>query len=287
MTKKQQAQETSDREFTLIEGDSGAGKSFFVSTIPNAFIFDTDLGGGLRYADPWIAKIGSRRLEAATWSEVHDTIREEILAGTLPLNVAIDHVTILHQNSVLDYNPTGEADFGRAAARATADWRKVRELVRRADCNLYAVSHTTPKYDQGEQVGTKADGAKNIEADFSVVLRLVHEEGGVHPSKAKVIKWRRHPEDPRGAPPKLFTFTIEEYAGIVGAGFGRERKPVDIATAEQVAEIERLLSVVRTPEGWTEKALKKAGAETWAEITKEQAEKMTAHLKGIFEKGEK
>ena len=54
--------------------------------------------------------------------------------------------------------------------------------------------------------------------------------------------------------------------------------PVAVAAKEVVAEIERLLAIVKLPEGWADKVLTAAGAGAWSELSAEQADKSLAYL---------
>jgi hypothetical protein len=53
-----------------------------------------------------------------------------------------------------------------------------------------------------------------------------------------------------------------------------------MAGEEQVAEVKRLLDVVRLPEGEVEKWFAKAKAEDWTDFTAEAIDKCISHLKG-------
>ena len=76
-----------------------------------------------------------------------------------------------------------------------------------------------------------------------------------------------------------FPLNFEEFA----ARYGREtiEKPsqkVTLAKAEQVAEITRLTSLLKTDSSTIEKWLEKANAESFAEFSEAQADKVIEHL---------
>lgn len=283
MVKAKETEEKGERVIALIGGDSGSGKSFFVANLKEAVIYDTDVGGGLSYADARIAKNGSERVEMFSYSAILEDIRERARSGRLKKHVCIDHITGLQQDAQLRHNPALEADYGRANAKATGEWRKIREAIRSLDCNLFVTAHLKAEYQNDKQIGVQADGAKNVEADMSVVIYLTHPKGSSYPSLAKVVKWRRDPEDPRGAVPRTFPFTMAEFEKIGGNGMTRERDNVQLATPDRVTELERLLSILKLPDGTTEKWLSKAGAEKWADLTAEQLESAINHCKKLVE----
>ena len=201
----------------LIAGDSGSGKTFLLCNIPKALIYDTDLGGGAAYLADRIARNGSERVECGSFQDLLRDLEARHKAGTLEkfTSLVIDHVTALHQESQLRWNPAFKDDFGRSGNKATGEWRKIREFCRDFDFNLFASCHTKQKYEGEVSVGEVADGAKNLAADFGVVLFLKNIQGK-YPSTAVVKKWRRDPEDARGAIPATIPGTYQEICRIAG-----------------------------------------------------------------------
>lgn len=278
---KKTKEDAPDRVICLIEGESGNGKSFFLANIPDSVIYDVDLGGGLAYLDARIKKNGSEREELYSYKDVLDDLRKRAAEGRLKKNIAIDHVTGLHQAAVLKYNPSQESDYGRSGNRATYDWRSIREFARTFDCNLWVIAHLKAEYEKDKQVGKTADGAKNIEADMHIVLRLENKkENKTYPSVAHVVKWRRDPEDPRGAVPASFPFSVEEFSKIFGADFQRKRKDVAFAKPETVAEVSRVLEFLGEDRKAELKAkwFSAAGVEKFEQMTEEQIQACLAFL---------
>lgn len=230
-----------DRIIALISGDSGAGKSFFVGSIKNALIYDTDLGGGLSYLDDRITKNGSERVELSSYRDILADLRRRAQTGKLLQSVVLDHVTTLHQESIMRHNPTQEADFGRGGNKATYEWRQLREFIRTFDCNLFCVAHLKNKWTNGATAGVEADGAKNIEGDMHIVLRLeTHKDKDGrkrYPSNALVMKWRRDPDDERGPVPDSFPFSLEEFTKLHGLDYNRKREEVKMALPESIKQL--------------------------------------------------
>ncbi len=273
-----------ERVIALIAGESGTGKSFFIGGLRNALIFDTDIGGGLAYLDARIARNGSERVEVGSYLDVIQELNARRGKMAQVTTLAIDHLTTLQQEAVLRYNPQfQENTFGREHDRANKEWRKVRDLVRWGDFNLICTSHLKAKYEAKIQTGVTTDASKNIDADFTMVLHL--RRGNAYPSQAQVVKWRRDPDDERGLIPATFPFTLDRFLELHGYSLEGNREEVEVASAEQVKELERLLSVVKLPEGTTEKWLAKAKAETWSELTADQIVKCIEFTKGLITNG--
>lgn len=268
-----------DRIIALVEGDSGCGKSFFMACLKNAVIYDVDLGGGLAEYDERIKKNGSERVELASFSEILADIRERLRTKRLKETIVIDHVTGLHQESLLRHNPNQDSDYGRSGNKATYEWRQIREFCRTFDTNLFTVAHLKAEYEKDKQVGKIADGAKNIEGDMHIVLRLesLKDDKGRkrYPSTAHVIKWRRDPEDSRGLPPESFKFILAEFEKIHGADYQRERKAVELAKPESIAALNQILSLMdkAVSEELSGKILKAAGVDSFEFLTEEQVKK--------------
>lgn len=262
-----------ERVIGLIAGPSGSGKSFFIANLRNALIFDTDIGGGLSYADARIRANGSERIEVASYLDILDELAKRKKAGTLDAitTLAIDHLSSLHQESNIRHNPTFASDYGRANEKATREWRRLRELVRFGDFNLVCTAHQKDRYENDKAVGKITDGSKNVEADFSIVLYLV--KGNKPPATATVQKWRRDPDDPRGLPPESFTFTMDEFLKIHGAGMDGKRHEIPMATQTQVAELTRLVGVLTLPEDTVAKWLSKAKCDDFSGMTMETIQK--------------
>lgn len=270
--------EGSERVILLIAGESGSGKSLWIANLKNALIFDTDIGGGLSYADARIKRNSSERIEVGSYLEIIDEIARRRRGGKLEsiTTLAIDHLTTLQQESVIRHNPSSADDFGKSYDKATREWRKIRELVRNMDFNLICTAHLKSKYEKKEVIGITTDASKNIEADMSMVVYL--QKGPTYPSVARVAKWRRDPEDERGPVPQTFPWTMEDFLKIHGRSMDGARHEIAMAKPEQVAEIKRLLGIVKLPDDWETRALTKAKVESWDEMPEETIVKCLEYI---------
>lgn len=273
-----------DRIIALIEGDSGTGKSFFLANQKNAVIYDTDLGGGLAEYDERIAKNGSERVEVSSFGEILTDLKRRVRDGKLKETVGIDHVTGLHQESLLRHNPGQDSDYGRSNNKATYEWRQIREFARTFDCNLFCIAHLKAEYEKDRQVGKIADGAKNIEGDMHIVLKLESPKDDKgrkkYPATAHVIKWRRDPDDARGLPPESFKFTLAEFEKIHGANHLRQREAVVLVKPETLETLNKMLAMLdkEIAAGYVKDWLKAGGVDGLDYLREDQALKCIAFV---------
>ncbi len=281
MAKKTEPAVRPERIIALVAGESGSGKSFWMAGLKNGLFFDTDLGGGMAYLDARIKRNGSERIEVGSYPDIRAEIEKRRRSGELSRFtwIGIDHLTTLHQEATSRHNPMGVEDYGKSYEKATREWRQIRHLVRVGDFNLICTAHLKPKYEKQQVVGIVTDASKNVNADFSIVLYLQKNANGSYPSIARVEKWRRDPEDPRGLIPAQFPFTIEKVFELHGGDGQGERVEIEMATDAQVAEMVKLLEVVKIPETEIEKWKKKAGAEEWADFTADDLAKCIAYVR--------
>jgi ABC-type dipeptide/oligopeptide/nickel transport system ATPase component len=276
-----------ERVILLIAGESGSGKSFWVANLKNALIFDTDIGGGLSYADARIRRNGSERIEVGSYLDVIKELTDRRKSRALDniTTLAIDHLSTLQQEAVLRHNPTFEENtFGKEHDRANKEWRKIRDLVRFGDFNLVCTAHMKAKYENKKQVGMITDASKNVEGDFHIVLQTLKGSSAPtteNPPKARVLKWRRDPDDERGLVPPEFVFTMAEFLRLHGVSMEGRRMEIATATEEQVAELNRLLEVVKLPEGTKESWLRKAKAESFDDFSEDVIVKCLEHVRNL------
>lgn len=284
------AEDRKDRVIALIEGDSGCGKSFFMACLKNALIYDTDLGGGLSDYEERIKRNGSERMEVSSFSEILSDIRQRLRAGTLKETICIDHLSGLHQEALLRHNPSQDSDYGRSTNKATFEWRQIREFAKTFDANLFCASHLKAEYEKDKNIGRIADGAKLLEADFRIVLKLQSLKDDIgrkrYPATAHVMKWRRDPEfDTRGPVPESFKFLLEEFEKIHGANYKREREKIVLAKPESIEALKTALALLN-PEKSAEltlKWLKAATVDSFEFMSETQVEKCQEMVKKLIQ----
>ena len=79
----------------------------------------------------------------------------------------------------------------------------------------------------------------------------------------------------------MFDWSYPEFATRYGRDvIEKEAKPLVIASAEQVAEVNRLLGIVKLADDWTGKVFKAAGVDAWEDMDADKIAKCIDTLKG-------
>jgi hypothetical protein len=269
----------------VMYGPSGVGKTWFSLSFPTPYYFDTEGGADGRHYQEKLANAGGRYLGPEDGTLDFEFLIDQIKAlATEPHDfktLIVDSITKLFQSAIAnEQERLGEKDaFGASKKPAVAAMRRVVNWITKLDMNVWFIAHETaewglnPKTGQREEVGKVPDVWDKLIYELDLGL-WVQKKAGV---RAAFVKKSRLLGFPDG---DVFTLDYEEFAGRYGKDFiEAAATQIKLATAEQVGEITRLLSVVKVSEAEIEKVMTKAGAESWYELTSEQADSTVAWLK--------
>jgi hypothetical protein len=152
--------------------------------------------------------------------------------------------------------------------------KRLANLILALDMNVVVTAHAKKEYgDNLKVLGHTFDGWRQLDYWFDLVIEL-----GKRGKKrmAKVVKTRvdSFPDD------EQFEWSYEAIKARYDASMlEKESQAVALATPEQVGEIKALLSVVRLPEGTTDKWFAKAGVETWEDMPADLLAKCIDYVK--------
>jgi hypothetical protein len=148
--------------------------------------------------------------------------------------------------------------------------RRLVAWVNRLDMNVLFIAHSKSEWgvdSKGEraEIGQTFDCWDKLEYELHLALEI-YKQG---PSrKARVRKSRMMGFQDAA----VLDWSFAKFSELYGKDIiEKASTAITLATAEQVAEIERLLEVVKIDPADVEKWKVKAGAETFAEFTTEQA----------------
>lgn len=269
----------------MIFGASGVGKTWFTLTFPNPYYLDTEGGADLQHYQERLKRSGGAYLGPKDGTLDFNFIIEQMQALATEKHpyktLIIDSITKLYQTAIAnEAERLGEKDaFGASKKPAIAGMRRLVNWAMKLDMNIWFVAHdaaewgTDPKTNQRSEIGRIPDVWDKLIYELHLTLQAVKRG----PARIAIVKKSR-----LLGFPDLENFPLEyaDFATRYGKDYiEAESTQIILATGEQVAEINRLLSVVKVTEAEIEKVWTKAGVDSWAELSTEQAEQTITWLK--------
>ena len=262
----------------LIYGASGVGKTWFTMSFPTPYFIDTEGGADLLHYQKRLKEANGAYFGPADGALDFDTVIDQMKALATEKHpfktLIIDSITKLYQTAIADASDRlGDKDvFGASKKPAIAGMRRVVNWAARLDMNVWFVAHETnewgmdPKTGQRAEVGKMSDVWDKLIYELDLTLQAVKRG----PDRNAIVRKSRLIGFPDLA---NFPLDYAEFATRYGKDF-IEAAPVAIvlASAEQVAEIKRLLDVVKIDDTEAVKVLTKAGADDWTELNTAQAD---------------
>jgi hypothetical protein len=266
---------------------AGVGKTWLSMDFPNVYYIDTEGGARLGHYQDKLKNSGGAYFGVEDGSMDFPTVIGQIEALATEKHgyktLAIGSITKLYQSAIaLEQIRLGEKDqFGASKKPAVSFMRRLTLWLHRLDMNVLLESHEAvewginPKTGNREEIGQVPDVWDKMVYELDLTLRL--EKRG--PQRVCIVRKSRLTGFPEG---ESFSCEYAAFAERYGKDFMEApASPIQLATPEQVAEINRLREVVAIDAGKFEALLAKAGATEIDELSTTQAE---ATIKWIREK---
>ena len=254
----------------LVYGPPKNGKTYGLCGFKNALYIDTEGGALEPQYQSQLEQAGSMYVGPDEGSQDH----EKILAAMKALSTSKHKFTTIVYDSLsklFDNQVAADTDrmvvAGRDMEKTYGAEKKgairfVRRLIRWADMldmNLILVCHSKDKWENGEVKGSTFDGWAKLEYELHVCLNVINRKATVAAT--------RYDEFQKGT---SFDWNYGEFIKRYGAeSVETESVPAVMASPEQVAQLESLLSVRKDADDLTEAWLRKAGADSFSEMTAE------------------
>lgn len=258
----------------LIYGRPGVGKTWVTLDFPGVFFIDTEGGADLPH---YVAKLdasGGVYLGPEQGSQSLDTIVEQLKALATEKHsyrtVVIDSISKAFLAEVAqEAERLGDKDqYGASKKPAIAKMRQIVHWLGKLDMNAILVAHAKDEYgldNKGnrEVIGETFDAWDKLEYELHLCLNI--QKTG--PKRLAKVRKSRLLGFTEGS---IIPWSYDDFA----ERFGRERleataKQIELATPEQVAEVNQLIERVRLPEGTIEKWFTAAGVAAWADMETE------------------
>lgn len=269
----------------LTYGKSGVGKTWISMDFPRVYYVDCEGGARLAHYQRKLAESGGAYLGIEDGALDFDAVIQQVEALATERHefqtLAFGSITKLYQSAIAsEQQRLGDRDqFGASKKPAIAAMRKLVNWIHRLDMNVLFEAHEivewgqNPKTGQREEVGNAPDVWDKLVYELDLTLRI--EKRG--PQRLCLIRKSRLTGFPEG---ESFPCEYSDFATRYGKDFIESPStPITLATLEQVAEINRLLTVVNVAEKEIEAMLSRAQAETMAELSESQATAVIGWLK--------
>jgi len=270
----------------MISGASGIGKTLFAMGFPNPYFIDTE-GGGTR--EQYQNKLkqnggvyfgkeeGSQDFQAII-NEIKLLITEKHSYKTL----VIDSFSYLYMLEAARAEQEMGSDFGKDKKEANKPTRQLIRWIEKLDMTIILICHSKEKWvRRGKEVyseGKTFDGYDKLEYLLDLWIEIPDR-------KHFLVKKSRVDSLPQG---QEFELQYDKFADIYGkAVIEKSTEPLIMASAEQVANLNALLEVVKIEPEKLDKLMAKADADTYDDLTADQITKLIVYVQDKLPKGAK
>lgn len=273
----------------LIFGPAGVGKTWASLDFPMVYYIDTEGGADLKKYRDKLRNAGGMYFGPDQGSLDFEAVIGQIEALATEKHpyktIVIDSITKLFNITITDEQARlGDKDqYGASKKPAVRQMAKLLKWLNLADMNAIIIAHEKDQWgldNKGnrEVIGKTFDAWEKLEYELHLALRISQIGAGDNARRFAHVGKSRLTGFVSG---ERIDWSYAEFAERYGKDvIEKEVVPVTMATAEEVAECNRLLEIVKLPEGTTDKWMKKADADSFAEMSSEQIQAIITHLKG-------
>lgn len=264
----------------LFFGPAGVGKTTAAIQFPRPYLIDTERGAENDQYVSLLEKAGGMYFHTADFDEMTSEITTLMTERHNFLTVIIDPLTVPYA-AELDKeakrlankdDPAGTA-FGRNKQVPDRKVKHLLNLLLRLDMNVIITSHAKGEWKNGQPTGVDTFDCY-AKLDYLFDLAICLQKRGKE--RVGIVRKTRCAGFEDG---EVFPFSYDEIANRYGREVLERRAEAEtLATPAQVAEITRLVDLLKVPEKTTDQWLDKAMAETWAEMPADAIAKCIAHL---------
>jgi hypothetical protein len=252
----------------LFYGAAGTGKTTCAISFPHVYLIDTERGAeNTQYTDI-LSKNGGVIFQTNDFDEVFSEVISLLTEKHEFKTLVIDSFTNLY-NDLLDKSAARNGtEFGRHYADANKQIKNLLNMLLRLEMSVIVTCHSKTEYGTNLAVlGQVFDGYKKLDYLFDLVFEI--QKRG--PERVGIAKKSRMESFPDG---ESFPFSYEEIAKRYGKDIlEKEAVPQELATEEQIKEIERLIKVLKIPSEVWLKWLDKSSSEKWEFMPRDTIQK--------------
>jgi hypothetical protein len=270
----------------LVYGPPGVGKTWASLDFPSVYYIDTEGGADLDHYRAKLRNSGGAYLGPDQGSLDFDVVIGQIQALATEQHqyrtVVIDSISKLWNVALTDEQETlGDKDvFGASKKAPTRRFMSLVKWIGRLDMNAIVIAHQKDLWGlnekkQREMIGYTYDGQEKLEYDLHLVLRIA-KIGNSRYAYIGKSRLQGFPENDN------FIWSYKEFAERYGRDvIEKAATPLVLATPEQVADLHRLLDIVKMPDDWPANIFKRANVDNWEDM---DADKMAACIKMLTDR---
>lgn len=266
------------KPFVLIYGAPGSRKTWESLSWPNVFYCDSEGGATNKaYQDRLLAGGGEyfgREQGAGDFDEVIDQVKALATLKHKFKTFALDSVSKVYNSEITkEQERLGDKDaFGASKKPAVAKTKRLIHWMDQLDMAKILIAHEKPTWLNDKQGPATFDAYEKLAYELDLVLQIVRTGAS---SKAFVKKSRL----PGFEDGMSFEWTYPAFAEIFGkAIIEADVKPIILATTEQIAEVSRLLGLVKLDTSAKDKWIEE-NKDNLTEIEGEKVTGIITHLK--------
>lgn len=265
-------------------GKPGVGKTWCALDFPSVYYIDTEGGADLGHYTDKLERSGGVYLGPDQGSLSFETVLGQVQALATEQHhyrtLVIDSISKLFNVEIAnEAERLGDKDaFGASKKPAVSYMRRLTNWLQRIDMNVIMIAHEKPlwgldKSGNRSEIGVTFDCWDKLEYELHLVLNVIK----AGPDRIARVGKSRLLGFPEGS---TFPWSYDEFADRYGREvIEREARQITLATPEQIAEIAKLLEVVKVEEGWQTRVFSKAGIEGWSELDADKMDRCIAQLK--------
>ncbi len=244
-------------------GPAGVGKTTAAIQFPNAYIIDCERGTD-QY-DKKISASGGVVYQTSDMSEIVAEVKSLLTEKHPYRTLVIDPITTAYNDLLEKCELRVGSEFGRHFGEANKQMKRLANLIMALDMNVVLTAHAKTEYgDKLQKLGFTFDGWKQLDYWFDLVIELSREKKKSGKRFAEVIKSRLEKAFPDR---DVFDWSYAEIQKRYDIEeLERDTQVLELASPKQVADLKKLLELVKLPDGTTEKWLSKANVETWEDM---------------------
>ena len=267
----------------VIFGKAGIGKTWLSLDFPKCYYIDPEGGASLAHYQQKLLDSGGAYLSVEDGANDPLTVIGQLKALATEKHdfqtVAIGSITKLYQTIIAqETERLGVKDvFGASKKPAIAFMRQLVQWIQKIDMNVVLEAHEIAEWavvgKERQEIGQVPDCWDKLlyELDLSLQIKKA-------PHRLCVIKKSRLVGFPEN---ETFPCNYHNFAERYGKDFlEKEKIPIELISAEQLAELQHLLGVIVLSEKEIDRIKTRASVSDWSELNTQQASQTINWLKG-------